>query len=203
MIFDILAIIFVVLFSLYMMKKGGVKAVLSLVSIILSIIIATLCYGVITDALYTTSLPASVESEIGDVLHEKGEKAGIEAIDALPDFVRNSIEIDEDEVLDKIIDKATKDISRLVINVISFILVVIISRIILAFLVGALNITTKLPLIHQLNALVGLCGGIVISMVIVWLAVCVSGVVAASNPTVAEFVDGSIVVEIMSNIAPF
>ncbi|MBQ7875980.1 MAG: CvpA family protein [Clostridia bacterium] len=203
MFFDIAAIIFVVLFSLYMMKKGGVKAILSLVSFVLAIIIATLCYPVLTEAVYATDLPMSVESAIGDVLHEKGEEAGIEAIDAMPDFVRNSIEIDEEEALDEMIDKATKDISRLVINVINFILVVIITKIILAFLIGALNITTKLPVIHQLNSLVGLLGGVVISLGLVWLTVCAVGVVAASNPTVAEFVKGSYVVSIMSNIAPF
>lgn len=203
MIFDIAAIVFVVLFSMYMMKKGGVKAILSLVSFVLAIIIATLCYPVLTEAVYATDLPASVENAIGDVLHEKGEEVGIEAIDAMPDFVRNSIEIDEEEVLDKMLDKATKDIARLVINVINFILVVIITKIVLAFLIGALDITTKLPVIHQLNSLVGLIGGVVISLGLVWLAVCAAGVVAASNPTVAEAVDGSWVVTIMSNIAPF
>ncbi len=203
MIFDIAAIVFVVLFSMYMMKKGGVKAILSLVSFVLAIIIATFCYPVLTEAVYATDLPASVENAIGDVLHEKGEEVGIEAIDAMPDFVRNSIEIDEEEVLDKMLDKATKDIARLVINVINFILVVIITKIVLAFLIGALDITTKLPVIHQLNSLVGLIGGVVISLGLVWLAVCAAGVVAASNPTVAEAVDGSWVVTIMSNIAPF
>lgn len=203
MIFDILAIAFVVLFSLYMMKKGGIKAILSLASLALAVIIGAMCYPVLTEAVYATDLPKGVEEAVEKSIREKGEEAGLEAIDAMPDFVRNSITIDEEAALEKVLDDVSDEIARLVINVINFVLVVIVTKIILAFLISFLNITAKLPVIRQIDQVIGLGCGIVISFTMLWLAVAAAGVAAASNVTVANAIEGSHAVSIMSNIAPF
>lgn len=206
MIFDISAIVFAVLFSLYMMKKGGVKAILSLSSFFLSVIIASMAYPVVTEVLYSTPVCDYVEKSVEEALRERGDEATLDAldsIDAMPDFVRNSIEIQKNDTYEKIIRKATEDISRIILKVISFIAVVIVTKVILAILISMLNLTAKMPGIRQINSIVGLCGGVVISLVVVWLAVFVTGALSASNSTVADIVKDSHVVAFFGETAPF
>lgn len=203
MVFDIAALVFIVVFSFFMMKKGGVRAILSLTSLILSIIIASFVYPVLTEAVYKTPLPENVEEIVSEVLVEKGEAASWEAALAMPDFVRNALGIEAEETIAEIAEDITAKITKVVISVIIFLLVVVVTKFLLAFLIGALDIVTKLPVIHQINSMLGLGAGIVMSLVIVWALVAAAGVLAASNVTVAAWIEGSQVVSAMSNISPF
>ena len=66
-----------------------------------------------------------------------------------------------------------------------------------------MNFVTKLPLIHEIDSLVGFGCGLAISLIVVWLAVLLLGVLSSSNEVVAEWIEGSRAVGIMSNITPF
>lgn len=211
MYFDIIAICFVVLFSVYMMKRGGVKAVLSLTSFVLSVIVAVCCYPAVTDWIYQTTLPETVEERVYDMLEGDKENASdaaidedsIGAIDAMPDFVREHITIEKDKATDIIREKVAEDISYLLIKVISFVIVVIVTKLILAVLTSVLNITAKLPVLKQLNGIVGLLGGLIVSLLVVWVAVWAVNTLSLSNEAALKIAQESYVVEFMSNIAPF
>ncbi len=202
MVFDIAVLAFVLIFSLIMMKRGGMRALLSLGSFVLSIVVASTLYPALTDMVYKTPLPENLEAIVGETIVIDGNDE-MEAFDALPDFIKDALEETRGTAVESITRSLAKTVTRLIINIIIFVLLIIATKIVISLLSGALNVVTKLPVIHELNALVGFGCGLAISLVIVWIAVMLTGVVAASNETVAGWIEGSYSVNIMSNISPF
>ncbi len=203
MIFDIAAAVFAVVFSVYMMKKGGMKAVLSLASFVLSVIIASSCYPVMTQKLYDTPLYETIKEKVYEKIAENGEEDELESIDAMPGFVRNSVLMNVDEAIGNMKQKIAENIANLILKAICFVLAVIATKIILALLIGVLDLCAKLPVIRQLNGLVGFCSGAVVSVLVVWIASCVIGVMATGNETCKNIAEESYVIDFMSNISPF
>ncbi len=201
MIFDIVAVVFAVVLSLVMMKKGGVKAALSLGSLVLSVFTASLIYPVITDAVYKTPLDENVETIVREAIAVENESSAAESFDSLPDFIKNVADIAENAVAEQITDAIAVAVTRVIINVVIFILLIIITKIVLAVLSGTIGILVKLPVLHQLNSLVGLCCGAATSLVVIYLAVILVSSLAAGNPTVAGWIENSRIVEFMSNTA--
>ena len=203
MIFDIAALAFVLIFSLIMMKRGGMRAVLSLGGFVLSIIVASMLYPALTDAVYQTPLPENLEEIVSEAIMIEGSEGGMEAFDALPDFLKNALEDTKSTAVESITASLAKTVTRLIINIIIFVLLIVVTKLVISLLSGALNIVTRLPVLHELNALVGFVCGLAISLVIVWLVCMLACVLAASNEAVAMWINESYVVSFMSNITPF
>lgn len=203
MIFDIAALAFVLIFSLIMMKRGGMKAILSLGGLVISIVVASLLYPALTDAVYKTPLPENLEEIVEQaIVMEDGEEA-FESFDALPDFIKKALENTHSTAMENITRSLAGAVTRIIINIIIFVLLILITKIVISLATGALELVTKLPVLNELNALVGFGCGLVISLVIVWIAVLLTGAVAASNEAVAGWIKDSYVVLVMSNISPF
>lgn len=200
MIFDIAAAVFVVVFSVYMMKKGAVKAVLSLVSFLLSVIIASSCYPVMTQKLYDTPLYEAIKEKVTQQMSEKSEEDELDSIDAMPNFVRDSVLTDIDGAIDSVKQKIAENIANLILKAICFVLAVIATKIILTILIACLDVVTKLPGIRQLNGLIGLCSGVVVSLLVVWIASCVISVGATGNEKCKSIAEESQVIGVMSNV---
>lgn len=203
MIFDIAALIFVLIFSLIMMHRGGMCAILSLGGFVLSIIVASMLYPVLTDVVYQTPLPENLERIVSEVIVIEGDAGAEESFDALPEFLQKALEDTKNTAVENITTSLAKTVTRLIINIIIFVLLIIVTKLVISLLSGALNLVTKLPVLHELNSLVGFLCGLAISLVIVWLASLLAGALAASNEAVAGWIDKSYVVSIMSNITPF
>ncbi len=199
MIFDICAIGFVVLFSLVMMKKGGVRAILTLVSLILSLVVASVIAPAISVAMCNTATADSLEEVVYDVLIEQSANAEGE----IPPVILSALDMAEEDIIGDVTKAVAEAICSVVIAVSVYVLVVIISNILFSLIVSVLDLATKLPVIHQMNAIVGLLCGLAASVVIVWIVSSFMGAVAASNNEVANIVAGSIVMKIMGVVAPF
>lgn len=202
MVFDIAVLAFVLIFSVVMMKRGGMRALLSLGGFALSVVVASAMYPALTDMVYKTPLPENLEAIVTEAM-VIDENDDLEALDALPDFIKNAFEETKNTAMESITHSLAKTVTRLIINIIIFVLLIVVTKIVISLLSGALNIVTKLPVLHELNSLVGFGCGLVISLVIVWLAVLLLGTVATSNEAVAGWIEGSRAVEIMSGISPF
>ncbi len=203
MVFDIAALAFTVIFSLIMMKRGGMRALLSLGSFILSIVVASMLYPVLTEAVYKTPLPENLEEIVKEALVTEESGEDMEAFDALPGFMKNIIEDTQSTVMESVSRTLAQTVTRFLINIIIFVLLVVATKLIISLLSGAMNIVTKLPVLHELNSLTGLVCGLAVSLVVVWIAVMATGAVATSNRTVAAWIENSYAVDIMSNISPF
>lgn len=204
MVFDIAALSFVLIFSFIMMKRGGMKALLSLGGFVLSIVVASMLYPYLTEWVYETPLPENLEEIVREAVKmEDSEEAKMENIDALPDFVREAFLETAETAVESFSDTFAKTVTRLIINIIVFVLLIAVTKLIVSLLSGAVNVIGKLPLIHEINALVGFGCGLAISLAVVWLAAMLSSVLSASSETVAGWIEGSYAVGIMSNITPF
>ncbi|MBQ6795416.1 MAG: CvpA family protein [Clostridia bacterium] len=205
MVFDIAALSFVLIFSFIMMKRGGMRALMSLGGFVLSIVVASMLYPYLTEWVYETPLPENLEEIVREHIKvdNKEEEAEMESIDALPDFVREAFLETAETAVESFSDTFAKTITRLIINIIVFVLLIVVTKLIISLLSGAVNFVTKLPLIHEIDSLVGFGCGLAISLIVVWLAVLLLGVLSSSNEVVAEWIEGSRAVGIMSNITPF
>lgn len=203
MFFDIAALAFTVIFSLVMMKRGGMRALLSLGGFVLSIVVASMLYPVLTDAVYKTPLPENLEAIVQEALVTENSEDDMEAFDALPDFMKNIIEDTQNTVMESVSRTLAQTVTRFLINIIIFVLLIVATKLVISLLSGVMNIATKLPVLHELNSLTGLVCGLAVSLVIVWIAVMATGAIATSNQTVAGWIKNSYAVEIMSNISPF
>ena len=203
MYFDIAAIIFFVLFTLMMKKRGGIKALVSLSGLVLSVIIAMTIYPMLTEAFYKTDIPMNMENTITAVIEEKYGLVSFEALDAMPLFIQNALKGAVLEGAHELTLSMGEAVTKLAINVLMFVLVVVFTKLILALLVKGLDIVVKLPVLKQFNSLTGLLCGCVMSFVIIWLAAMLFGVVSASNEGIRSFTEGSYVIELMSGFVPF
>lgn len=203
MFFDIAALAFILIFSLIMMKKGGMSAILSLGGFVLSIVVASMLYPALTDIVYETPLPENLEEIVSSVIVIDGDIQGSESFEALPEVFKKALEDTQGSAVENITVSLAKTVTRLIINIIIFVLLIVVTKLVISLLSGAINLVTKLPVLHELNALVGFLCGLAISLVIVWLACLSAGVLAASNETVAQWIQDSCVMSIMSNINPF
>ena len=203
MIFDIIALVFTVLVTFLMMKKGGIRALVSLGSLVLSVVIALSVYPVLTRVVYSTEIPATVENNISSFVEEKYGTAEMEAIEAMPEFIQNALQGELHEQMQDIGATMAESVTKIIVEVLLFVLVVVVTKLLLALLTKALDIAVKLPVIKQFNELTGILCGLVISAVFLWLASMFMGAVATSNESVIKIIDGSHVISFMNTISLF
>lgn len=203
MVFDIAALAFVLVFSLVMMKRGGMKAILSLGGFVLSIVIASMLYPALTDMVYETPLPENLEKIVSETIIIEGDETELETIDTLPDFIKSALTETTETAVEGITRSLAEVVTRLIINIIIFVLLIVVTKACISLLSGVVNLVTKLPVLHELNALVGFLCGLAISFVIVWIAVALTGALASTSVLVAQWIKDSYVVSIFSNISPF
>ena len=202
MIIDVIAAAFVVLFSFYMMKKGGVKAVLSLVSMVLAIIVAFSIYPVVSEYVYDTPLFDIIKDNVGETIAANGGDAFFDAVDAMPDFMQKIMGI-EPEAQEGTMEGISANVAVVAVNIITFVIVLIATKLLLALVSWVLNLVTKLPALKQINALAGFLCGVAVSVAVLWVAVQLMGVISTSNAQLAQAMSESYTVDIMSGISPF
>ena len=203
MIIDIAALLFVALFGALSMKKGAAGAALKLGGTILSIIVALIIYPLVTNIVYMTPVPDTVSTSVGKVLAEKGGENIAGALDALPKIFKMSLEAPVNNAVNSAVTTMTDAVTRVIITIIIFAVLVAATKIIIMLVTGALDISTKLPVIKQCNSLLGLLCGIAASLVIVWVGVHVLCAIAPWSEPLANEVLKSRVVMIMSAVSPF
>lgn len=204
MYFDILALIFSIILTLIMMKRGGVRAIVSLCSLVISIVIAMNLYPVLTDVVYQTPLPENIEKTVSAAIAEKyGETFDLEALDAMPEFIQEAALGSVSGKVQDMTDALSEAVTKTIVQALLFLAVVVLTKILLAFLVKSLDLIVKLPIIKQFNALTGILCGIGMSFIIIWIAAMVLGVMSASNQAAADFVKDSYVTAVMNGISIF
>ena len=183
-------------FTLLGLKRGFVKVVIGLVSMFIAIVGAALLtkpVGAFLDK--NTGIRASIDKTIVSFVDEQIENAKQEAMKAAGVKDESELKVEDlikkiDElslpasVRDVIAEAAKKDVaaaghaaakeaaeklSDAVINGIAFIGCFIVLLIALIIIGNALNVVAKLPVLHQLNGVLGGLLGFVEGIVAVWL----------------------------------
>lgn len=162
-------------------KKGLIKMVLSMISLLVTIIAVSIVTPVISDVIKTnTSIMTKIETAVDERL-----TIDETALDGMEPDVIDSLELPEvikelmkdSDTIEKykemgiqsfntyVVTLVANTIFNVIVFVVSFAIVYIVVRIVFA----AINLISKLPVIHQVNTLAGTALGLVEGVIIVWI----------------------------------
>lgn len=178
MIADVIVIAIVALSAYMGYKKGFVRTVSKLCCLIVSIIVAKILRPYVGEFVR--------QSFIGEYINEKFAETSSEIMGSnMPLFLKEAGEYTANSVTDA------------VVGVITVLLIIVITYLLAHFIVNALNIVAKLPVISFVNRLMGVCAGFLMGVFVVYLVMSIF-VMADVSGTEKWFLD-SVVAYTMYN----
>lgn len=174
---DLILICFIALSAFVGMKRGFIKTIVGLASTLISLALTLVAYPVVSDLLHKLGVGEAITEIILGVI-SKNEQVNLGL---------------------GIMEKTAEASSIVVVNVISFIAVIVLTKFVITILIKSLNIITKLPVIKQANALLGMVAGFLSGILVSYTLI---GVLAALNDnnvilTVKEHLDSSLIAVLM------
>lgn len=186
---DLILILALLIFTLWGMKKGFISTLLGFASTIISFILTSVVYRPVAAILYA--------SPLGEIARSVVEKS-------LSENVQGG------ELLAK--TAAVESGAMLIINAITFILIIILVKVLVSLLVSIAKIASKLPLIKQANSLlgglIGLISGAFITYIVIGVLISVgdSGTWTVAAESIREsslasfFASGNLVSELVNSV---
>lgn len=153
---DIILVAALLIFVRIGAKKGLIRTLFGAISTLLSLFLTAFIYHPFSQILHN--------SAVGDYVRKLVEKSFEQKI--------------QEGAIIPLLNEVIKSTSTIIINIISFIIIIIATRLILSILSRALNIASKLPLIKQLNSILGMIAGAVSGILICYIII---GVIGALN----------------------
>ena len=187
---DIALVAVIALFMLWGSKRGLIRTLVGAASTLVSLILSMVLYRPVSRFLYDSSIGDSVQSYVKELL-VKNANGGTQLL-----------------INDAIVETA----SMIVINVISFVAVIIIVKIAVSLLACVANITAKLPVLKQANSLLGMAAGALSGILVCYIVI---GVIASLGGNEAmsgaaqsieksylaiNLYDGNIVADVLSGL---
>lgn len=174
---DLILICFIALFAFSGMKRGFIKTIVGLASTLISLVLTLFAYPAVSDFLHKLGVGEAIKNIILEMLAKKEQvNLGL-----------------------GIMETTAEASSVIVVNVISFIAVVILTKFVLALLIKSLNIITKLPVIKQANSLLGMIAGLLSGILVSYTLIGVLGALNDNNVilVVKEQLDSSLLAVLM------
>lgn len=151
---DIILIVIIAFFAYMGAKHGLIKTLFGAVSTLISLVLSMLLYRPVSELLYNSTFGNSIKEFAGKLLAERMEQTAQLFL----------------------LDKAVETTAVLVMNVISFVIVIVAVKLIVIILANVLNIASKLPVIKQANKLFGMVAGALSGILVCYIII---GIVAA------------------------
>ena len=186
---DLILVVTLAVFALFGMKKGFISTLLGFTSTIISFVLTSVVYKPVAAILYA--------SPLGEIARTVVEKS-------LAENVKGG------ELLAK--TAAATSGAMLIINAITFILIIILVKLLVSLLVTVAKIASKLPLIKQANSLlggiIGLISGAFITYIVIGVLIALgdSGTWTVAAESIREsslasfFASGNLVTQIVSSV---
>ncbi len=172
MLADIIIIAFMVLSAYFGYKKGFVRTVSKLISFVISIILAKILHPIISGYIRNSFIGEFINSKIAD-------KADSIITESAPSFIQNAGHSTVNEITDTIV------------TVLTIIFIIIVTFIAVYFLIKALDLVSRLPVISWLNHLAGFVAGFFWGILLVYTLL---AVVVVINPDVSWMENSSIAI---------
>ena len=117
------------------------------------------------------------------------------------EYISDKVEEATEEKKMEIVNNAAKDISGKIIDVLSFIGIFIVARIVLIFIKALADLITKLPLIKQCDKIGGVIYGVLQSFVIVFIGLALTTFISTmvNEYTVLDLVNRSYIGSILND----
>ena len=173
MIIDIIIIALIALGVFFGYKKGLVGILIGVASLILSIIVAFVLQGPVSEYLYSTPVGTSIESKVTEFVNDTLSSENNENVDSEDNTKK------ENDFFSKVIQDATnsedtvkeasKNITMFILKGITFIGIFILVRIICYILQMILNVVFDLPILHSVNKFGGMAINLVATLLKLWI----------------------------------
>ncbi len=176
-IVDIIAILILVGMIVWGAKRGFVKSVFSLGSLILSLILALTLYPMVTDFLADSVVGDYVRLNVYEMFDDKAEDEipAEEASDALklPASLQEAILGTTEKAATVVKDTLATSMANLALKILSILIVFILVKLILWILSVLLNAVAKLPLLKTANKLLGGVIGTIYGVLLIYVILAV------------------------------
>lgn len=188
MIADIIVVLVVAFFIYSGYRSGLMKSFIKIASYIISVVVSFFLYPVLSESLMKTSLYQKLVEIIGEKYLSSGapqvSKEGILGVFAK--YMESGIE--------SAMGTMAEVVATLLVNLISFIIILILSKIIIRITGNILGIFTKLPVIKQFNRLGGSVMGGIVGVFVLYLAGAIIILFApfSSETEVSKEIDNSV-----------
>ncbi len=170
---DIIAIIILLALTCWGAKRGLIRSVFSLGSLILSLVLALTLYPIITDVLTQSVVGDYVRLNVYKVFDQKQEEpqendtAG-ETL-CLPDSLESAITGTMNEAVFTVKESIAENTAAIAIKLLSMILVFILVRVLLWLAVRLLDALAHLPVLRSFNRLLGAVTGFGYGVLLLYL----------------------------------
>ena len=178
------------------------KVLAFFIALAISIVLFKPAAAIVTS---TTQIDENIQTSIVEVF-EKDEEANKENEkeenkSPIMEYIADKAEDATEEKKKEIVNNTAKDISIKIIDVLCFIAIFIVARILLGFIKILADLITKLPIIKQCDKIGGVIYGILQSFVIVFIALALITFISTmtSNYEVLELVNKSYIGSILNS----
>lgn len=165
MIVDIILIALLALGIFFGYRKGLVGIFIGVISLILSIILAFMLQGPVSEYLYTTPIGTSIESSVTGFVEENINSNDNKENDNkfLQDIIQSATNSENT------VKEASKNITLFILKGITFVGIFILVRIICYILQMILNIVFDLPILSSVNKFGGIAINLLASLLKIWI----------------------------------
>jgi len=178
-------------------RKGFVITVFRFFSLLIALFLTNMLYPAVSVAMRNIGLLDTLKSSVAATVRLDGAVEGItrtaevELINglALPEFIKTALLENNNTqaytalAVDSFQDYISGFLAGMILNAIAMIAVFVVVFVLMKIIAAALNILTKLPVIHSLNKLLGIAVGLLQGTVFVWLVLAVMVGLFAANQT--------------------
>ncbi len=162
---------------LWGMKKGFVKTIMGFISLILSIYLGVVMYNPFVELMFKipvmndilTGIKTSIASTVRPVI--EGTVEG-----GLPQYISMLV---SPEMIAQGSEAVAAGVAETVFSLTLIIIFILVVKIGISMIAGVLNIAAKLPVIKQLNKLLGAGMGLICGIIFCYIAAAVLSVIAA------------------------
>lgn len=179
---DVIVVAIVVLFALLGLRKGFIKSLAGFVGSILALILALTIARFAAEFVFNTWIKDSLIQTVSDALAENGANTAQGVLDALPDYLTSIFGWagGQSQSLESALNSSSNAVSSTIINVLSpaiinllmivlAIVLFILLMIVIRLIIRLLDRIVQVPVLKQVNGILGFLFGIGKGVIIAWL----------------------------------
>ena len=189
---DIAAVAVVIVSVGIMAKKGVIKSLYKIFSLVLTIIAVILLSAPVKEMISTVGWDAKINDFVYSALVTDDKimqsSLGEENMNALPQFVTESVDnIAENAVVPAICD--------VVVSLVSALIIFLIAKLLIYLIFLLIEGVFKLPVLKSLNWLIGAISGIISALVIIYLVCGIASLNVSNSAQIRQIIDSTYLVK--------
>ena len=182
-IVDIVIIAILALSVIMGYKKGLINVIFNIFAFLLAIIITLVLYKPVSNIIIeNTDIQAKIETAI--IENTKGEenKKEEKTENGIQKYIENTMQNAEEDAKSKAIEVVAKDVSTKCIEIITALILFVITRIILIVLKFLTETLANLPIVKQCNEIGGLLYGVIKGILIIYVILTIMFFIISLKP---------------------